>query len=73
MSQNDKKKPYDLLSAIAALSQLGLTIAACVVIGILLGRFLDNRLGSSPWLLIIFSILGALAAFRSIFEFAKGK
>ncbi|NLN53511.1 MAG: hypothetical protein GX150_04315, partial [Firmicutes bacterium] len=34
-------------------------MAATIFVGVLLGRFLDSLLGTSPWLLLIFSLLGA--------------
>ncbi|MCL2202134.1 MAG: AtpZ/AtpI family protein [Oscillospiraceae bacterium] len=57
--------------ALAALSQIGITIAACIGVGIFIGWFLDNLLGTSPWLLLVFTLLGTAAAFKSIFDFAK--
>ena len=72
MSKNeDKKYNRELLRSLYMISQIGLTIAACVIIGVLLGRFLDNTFGTSPVLLIIFSLLGAGAGFRSIFQYAN--
>ena len=47
------------------------TAAACVLIGVFLGLFLDRRLGTDPWLVIVFSLLGVLAAFKSMFDMAK--
>ena len=74
MSQDNKNKPGEFTNAMSMLSQIGVSIAVCLAVGILLGMFLDHILGSSPWLLIIFSLLGVVAAFRSIFELAnKGK
>jgi len=58
------------IAALAKISQLGFTIAACVIIGVLLGRFLDTRLDTSPWLTLLGSLLGMAAAFKSIFDFA---
>jgi len=57
--------------ALAVLAQIGVTIIACIAVGIFLGRFLDNLLGTTPWLLIVFTFLGIAAAFKSIFDFAK--
>ena len=56
----------DFLQALAFLSQIGISIAACLVVGIFLGRFLDNLLGTSPWLLLVCSLLGVGAAFKYI-------
>lgn len=52
-------------------SQIGVTIAACVLIGVLLGKFLDDKLGTSPWLLLIFTFIGAGAAMKVIFDSGK--
>ena len=75
MPKNNDDKNYrgELLRNLYMVSQMGVTIAACLIIGVLLGRFLDNTLGTSPFLLIIFSLLGAGAGFKSIFELAKRK
>ena len=57
--------------SLSLLSQIGVTIIACVVIGVFLGRFLDGLFNTSPWLLLIFTLLGAAAAFKSILELSK--
>ena len=74
MSKNeneDKKYNRELLRNLYMISQMGVTIAACILIGVLLGRFLDNLAGTSPFLLIFFSLVGAGAGFRSIFQLAN--
>ena len=77
LSKRDKgNKPFnnsETLKAIAGFSQIGITIVASVLIGVLMGRFLDKVFGTSPWLLLVFSLLGAGAAFKLIFNFSKGK
>ena len=67
-SQTSQNERRELLRAISFLSQIGITMAACVLVGVLLGRFLDNFFGTSPWLLIIFSFLGMAAAFKALFD-----
>jgi len=61
----------DWVKALAFLSQIGITIAACIVVGVFLGIFLDRFFGTSPVLTIICSLLGLVAAFKSIFDLAK--
>ena len=68
-----KDKPGELISATSMLTQIGISIAACLIAGVFLGRFLDNLLGSSPVFLIILSLMGAAAAFKSIFDLTKRK
>lgn len=62
---NKNKQTY---RALAYFSQIGVTIGASVLVGVLLGRFLDRLLGTSPWLLLVFSLLGVGAAIRSLFR-----
>ena len=64
-------KDKAFLKSLALLSQVGITIVACVLIGVFLGRFLDWLLGTTPWLLIVFSLFGVAAAFKSLFDIAK--
>jgi len=69
---DDNKKPRDgFLQAISYLSQIGITIIACIAVGVLIGKFLDSRLGTAPWLLLIFTLLGIAAAFKSIYDLSK--
>ena len=70
----DNKKPRDrdgFVQSLSFLSQIGVTIIACIAVGILLGRFLDLLLGTTPWLLLVFTLLGIASAFKSIFDMAK--
>ena len=77
MSEEDNgdKRPEnsEALRTLAYFSQIGVTMGASVLIGVLLGKYLDDLLGTSPWLLLIFSFLGAGAAIRSLFNMPKNK
>jgi ATP synthase protein I len=53
---------YELLK----LSSLGLEMGAAVVIGLLVGLWLDNRLGTNPWLTLLFLGFGFAAAAKSV-------
>ena len=68
VNSSDRK---NIVRAIGFLSQIGFTVFACVLVGVLLGRFLDGRLGTDPWLTIVFSILGCLSAFKAMIDVAK--
>ena len=71
MSNNNKEQRHKLLHALSFFSQVGITMAACVFIGVLLGGAFDRLLGTAPWLLLIFSLLGVGAAFKSLFDLAN--
>ena len=57
-----------IVRALGLLTQLGLSMASCVLLGVLAGRYLDSRLGTSPWLLVLFAFLGAVAAFKVMYD-----
>ncbi|MGI6169444.1 MAG: AtpZ/AtpI family protein [Christensenellales bacterium] len=61
------------MQALSFFSQIGITMAACVLIGVFLGRFLDNLLGTTPYLLLLFSLFGVGAAFKALFDLAGKK
>ncbi|MCL2399468.1 MAG: AtpZ/AtpI family protein [Defluviitaleaceae bacterium] len=61
----------DFVKGLSQLSQIGITMVVCILIGVFSGRFLDNIFNTSPWLLLIFSLLGAGAAFKYIYDLSK--
>ncbi|MCL2704474.1 MAG: AtpZ/AtpI family protein [Defluviitaleaceae bacterium] len=71
-NNNDNKNDRgEFLRGITFLSQLGITITACILVGVFLGRWLDDTFGTSPWLLLLFTFLGIAASFMSIFDMAR--
>ena len=73
LNRQKKKKNdrHQIAKAFALVTQLGLQMACCVVIGVLLGVFLDRLLGTMPIFIIIFSILGTGASIKIIFDISK--
>jgi ATP synthase protein I len=71
MSRKGKGGRSDLAAALRFFSQIAVTIIACLAIGVFLGIWLDGLFGTSPWLLLAFSFLGAGAAFKLIIELGK--
>lgn len=69
----DNKQRNQFVRAMSNLSQLGIAMAACVITGVLLGKFLDGLFGTSPWLLLVFSLLGAGAAIKACFDLSMNK
>lgn len=59
------------LRQVGRISTIGIEIALSIVVGILGGRWLDSKLGTSPYLTIIGLILGVVAGFRSLFQVAQ--
>jgi ATP synthase protein I len=58
-----KPRPlYDLLK----LSSLGLEMGAAVVIGLLVGMWLDKQFSTEPWLMLLFLGFGFTAAAKAV-------
>lgn len=51
------KRAFNSLSA----SAIGLEFGVSVIVGILFGRWLDGKLGTAPWLMIVGVVLGFAA------------
>jgi ATP synthase protein I len=56
------KRLYDGLSA----SSVGLELGISVILGLLMGYYLDGYLGTTPWLMFVFLGFGLYAGFRGV-------
>jgi len=67
MEENQKK----LYKQGARYSAIGLEMGFSVAIGAAIGYYLDRYFDTSPWLTLIFLILGVAAGFRGLFSLLK--
>lgn len=51
--------------------RIAVELAAAVVVGAFIGIVLDSWLGTRPWMLIVFFILGTAAGFLNVYRTAK--
>ena len=71
-SDKDKNKERRLiLKALSLITQLGLIMACCIVIGLFAGKFLDGLLGTSPLFMIIFIFIGSGSAIKVMYDIVK--
>lgn len=56
------KRAYNALSA----TSIGLELGVAVGIGLASGMWLDQRLGTTPWLMLLLLVLGLVAGFRNV-------
>jgi ATP synthase protein I len=56
------KRAYNALSA----SSVGLELGIAVIVGLLGGMYLDSKLGTQPWLMLLFLVFGLVAGFRNV-------
>jgi len=66
--KEDTKK---LIRQAGLASTLGLSVALAIFIGFGLGYWLDSRFGTSPWLTLLFLVMGVIAGFRNYYRFMK--
>ncbi|HAG11018.1 MAG TPA: hypothetical protein DCK76_06465 [Desulfotomaculum sp.] len=73
---NDKnnestKKTFNIIRIYALASTLGFQVAAPIVIGILGGQYLDSKLGTGPWLMIVCLFLGLAASITGLLRLVE--
>lgn len=59
-------KDRNLRESIASASVVGLNLVSATFVGLLMGWWLDRWLGTKPWLLLVFLILGIAAGFKNV-------
>lgn len=62
------ERPNAPRSSGAEFAGVGIQLGLTLTLAALLGRWLDARLGTSPWLLIVLVFVGAAAALYSIYR-----
>ena len=67
MGENRK----ELFRLVSKFSTIGLEMGFSVVIGLLIGIYLDRYFKTEPWMTIVFLFFGVAAAFRVIIRVAK--
>lgn len=67
MRKRDKKKEKkEILSALAMITQIGLSMMTCMGISFAIGYYIDRLLGTKFWVMI-FLLIGIMASIRSLF------
>ena len=58
-------------NALGVAVRLGVEFVAGIAVGSIIGFFLDKWLGTTPWLFLVFFVLGTGAGFLNVFRSAK--
>jgi ATP synthase protein I len=56
------RRAFDYLSH----SSVGLELGISVILGLLLGYWLDRQLGTEPWMMLLFLVFGFIAGMRGV-------
>lgn len=71
MTHDNKEKRAaerrELYKSLGFLSSVGICMVASILIGMAMGYYLDQWLGTKPWMLLIFLGFGIVSGFRNIF------
>lgn len=67
MGENRK----ELFRLVSRFATIGLEMGFSVIIGLLIGIYLDRYFNTTPWMTIIFLLFGIAAAFRAMIRVAK--
>lgn len=57
-----------LLDILVTAASFGITLFVSILVGVGIGRLIDNCFGTSPWGLIVFALLGAVSGFYSLLK-----
>lgn len=63
--------PPNRMSRYLRFSTVGLELGFSVLIGLFVGQWLDKRLGTDPWMLLLFLLFGMVAGFRSVYRLLR--
>lgn len=50
---------------------VGIELGLSVLVGLFIGKYLDDYFGTDPWLTLVFLILGCVAGFRSLYRVGR--
>ena len=64
----DPTEPRTSANEAGAVLGVGLQFAGAIVLFLFVGRWLDERLGTEPWLLLLGVAVGAVAGFTSLYR-----
>ena len=67
-----QKGNKELLNGINTAATIGFYMMSAVVVGILLGRFIDGYLDSGPWATVIGIVLGMITGMWAIYKTVVG-
>ena len=52
-------------------AMVGTQLAASLIVGYLIGAWLDRQLGTRPWMIVLWVLAGMTAGFRELFKTAR--
>lgn len=66
-----KKDNRNVFKNLALITQIGLSMVIPIIIGVYLGGFIDDKVGTKMVFRLIFLLLGVATAFVNLFKMTK--
>lgn len=60
---------FKAVKSLAYLTQVAFLMLTPIIGGVFLGNFIDEKLHTSPWILLLCIVLGVATAFMSLYKF----
>ena len=65
------KNSGDLMRTVGELGTVGLSFVLAIVIGVLIGHWIDTTFGTNPWGFFVFFFLGLAAGVLNVYRITK--
>ena len=71
MKPGTKKDLSNVIKSVSHIGRFGLTIGACIMLGYYLGSYIDRKLDTEPWFMIVLVLLFMVGAFIKFLQETK--
>ena len=71
MKPNTKKDLSNVIKSVSHIGSFGLTMGACILMGYYLGNYIDGKLGTAPWFMVVLVLLFMVGAFIKFVQETK--
>ena len=69
----DGDVPKSAMSGLGAAFRIGTELVGALIVGVGIGYFLDQWLGTTPWLMVVFFFLGSAAGVLNVYRAVGGR
>ncbi|MCF6155838.1 MAG: AtpZ/AtpI family protein [Candidatus Brocadia sp.] len=69
--RKDKSKDNETYRIVGMIGSFGFTMAGAIAGGYFLGSYLDKKLNTYPWFMLVFIMLGIIGSFIEFFKLIK--
>ncbi|MBN2106317.1 MAG: AtpZ/AtpI family protein [Deltaproteobacteria bacterium] len=71
MKPDTKKDLSNVIKSVSHIGSFGLTMGACILMGYYLGKYIDGKLGTAPWFMVVLVLLFMVGAFIKFVQETK--